>query len=302
MIPTTADQIFAFVGEGFSGFAWSTVNPQLVVAAVSQAYEGTLVNAERTSVSAAGLYYSTDSGATWAMARISDGASGDVQGPLDMFKLPPWECSDIGGMERAGGGAASRRFGFTGTTNRRMALPGTRMTTQPGTRLTTQKCPTNPGSIGSVACPMFRGTLAVNPLTGDTFAWTVDLNDQDQGLWQDQCSISGSACSNQTVVFQKQWSTTALESDTAQGAVTVANGDYNLALAAVPSGQDTVLLAGANDLWKCSLAAGCVWRNTTNANTCLSAEVGGYQHALAWNTANPLEVFVGKRIADCGVR
>ena len=34
-----------FTGEGFAGFAWSTVNPQLVVAAVSQAYEGTLVNA-----------------------------------------------------------------------------------------------------------------------------------------------------------------------------------------------------------------------------------------------------------------
>ena len=29
-----------FAGEGFAGFAWSTVNPQLVVAAVSQSYEG----------------------------------------------------------------------------------------------------------------------------------------------------------------------------------------------------------------------------------------------------------------------
>ena len=70
-----------------------------------------------------------------------------------------------------------------------------------------------------------------------------------------------------------------------------------LALAAVPAGlglgQDTLLLAGANDLWKCSLAMGCVWRNTTNSTTCMSAQVGEYQHALAWNTANPLEVFVG---------
>ncbi len=37
-----------FCREGFAGFAWSTVNPQLVVAAVSQAYEGTLVNAVQT--------------------------------------------------------------------------------------------------------------------------------------------------------------------------------------------------------------------------------------------------------------
>ena len=61
----------------------------------------------------------------------------------------------------------------------------------------------------------------------------------------------------------------------------------------MPSGQDTLLLAGANDLWKCSLAMGCAWRNTTNAITCMSAQVAGYQHALAWNAANPLEIFVG---------
>jgi len=59
------------------------------------------------------------------------------------------------------------------------------------------------------------------------------------------------------------------------------------------AGQDTLLLAGANDLWKCSLALGCAWRNTTNSTSCMSAQVGEYQHALAWNTANPLEVFVG---------
>jgi hypothetical protein len=41
---TTADNLWGFAGEGIAGFAWSTVNPQLVIAAVSQAYEGTLVN------------------------------------------------------------------------------------------------------------------------------------------------------------------------------------------------------------------------------------------------------------------
>jgi hypothetical protein len=39
-----SNQDYSFVGEGFAGFAWSTVSPQLVVAAVSQAYEGTLVD------------------------------------------------------------------------------------------------------------------------------------------------------------------------------------------------------------------------------------------------------------------
>ncbi len=123
---------------------------------------------------------------------------------------------------------------------------------------------------------------------------------QDQGLWQDQCAIntSGNACTNQTITFAKQWSTAALETSTNDGAATILNGDYNLALAAVPyalgQGEDTLLFAGANDLWKCSLAMGCVWRNTTNATRpACAAQVGEFQHALAWDTSNPLEIFIG---------
>ena len=42
---STRDVVFA--GEGFAGFAWSTVNPQLVVAAVTQSYEGDVVDADQ---------------------------------------------------------------------------------------------------------------------------------------------------------------------------------------------------------------------------------------------------------------
>ena len=154
-------------------------------------------------------------------------------------------------------------------------------------------CPTNRGSIGSIACPVFRGALAVNPLSGDTFAWTVDLYNQDEGLWQDNCAIAGGGCSNQTVAFAQRWSTEPLQRNTSFGPATIQNGDYNLVLAAVPSAQDTILLAGANDLWRCSLATGCSWRNTTNATSCMSAHVAPYQHALAWNSANPQEILIG---------
>ena len=79
LIQATADQQWLFVGEGFAGFAWSTANPQLVVAAVSQAFEGTLVDSTWPNASYEGLYYSTDSGATWSLARITDGNGSDVQ-------------------------------------------------------------------------------------------------------------------------------------------------------------------------------------------------------------------------------
>ena len=290
----TATSEFNFLGEGFAGFAWSTVNPQLVVAAVSQAYEGVLVGAQRSQQSYEGLYYSIDSGATWSLAQITDLNGQDVQGPLDVFTNPDGNAatSVVWNPFRGVFIAAERFHGYYQSTD---GAHWTRLAAQPGTRLTTAMCPTRPGSTGSPACPMYRGTLAVNPLTGDTFAWTVDVADQDQGIWQDVCAPAGNACGNPTIAWGKQWNTAALESDSwlLGSSAAIPDGTYNLALAAVPSGQDTILLAGDNDIWKCSLAMGCTWRNTTNATSCMSAQVAEYQHAVAWNPANPLELFVG---------
>lgn len=289
---------YGFFGEGFAGFAWSTTNPQLVVAAVSQAYEGTLVGAQWPGVSYEGLYYSPDAGACWYLATITDGAGADVQGPNDEFTAPDGNAatSVVWNPVRQLFIAAVRLHGYYQSQD---GMKWTRMAAQPGAGLNGSLCPANPLKTGSISCPIFRGTLAVNPYTGDTFAWTVDAYNQDQGLWQDQCAISGSppSCANQAISFAQQWNTQALETNTTQGGATIENGDYTLALTAAPTapaqGQDTILLAGAQDLWRCSLAMGCVWRNTTNVSTCMSAQVASFQHALAWSATNPLEMFVG---------
>jgi hypothetical protein len=287
---STRDVVFA--GEGFAGFAWSTVNPQVVVAAVTQSYEGDVVDADQPTVNCEGLYYSSDSGATWHLATITDGSGAIVQSPNVMPLGPDGNAATavIWNPVRQLFIAAVRYHGYYQSPD---GITWTRVSDQPSAGLTTVVCPTNPASSGDVACPIYRGALAVNPQTGDTFAWTVDGDNQDQGLWQDKCALSGGACSNTTITFAQQWNTTALETSTLQGAATIANGNYNLALAAVPSSQDTLVLAGANDLWKCSVAMGCVWRNTTNSTTCMSAQVGEFQHALAWNTSNPQEIFLG---------
>ena len=296
LISTTADQAYSFVGEGFAGFAWSTVNQQRVVAAVSQAYEGALVNADAPGTSYEGLYYSSDSGATWSLATITDTAGEDVQGPNDPFVPPDGNAatSVVWNPVRQLFVAAVRYHGYYQSAD---GIAWTRMAAQPGTNLMASAgyCPTNSGSTGSPACPIFRGTLAVNPQTGDTFAWTVDIDNQDQGLWQDLCAVSAGACAGPAIAFGQQWNTAALETNTSLGQATIENGDYNLALAAVPSGQETMVLVGANDLWQsdCPVAQGCPWRNTTNSTTCMSAQVGEYQHALAWNGNNPLEIFLG---------
>jgi hypothetical protein len=300
-------QNYLFGGEGFAGFAWSTADPQVVVAAVSQAYEGVLVDALRPYASLQGLYYSTDSGADWHLATISDGSGGHVQGPLDSFPKPDGNAATavVWNPKRQLFIAAVRYHGYyqspDGVTWTRLdAQPG--MNANSGAGLTTKNCPTNTGRTGSIACPIFRGALAVDPVTGDTYAWTVDANKQDQGLWRDACSFANGACATPQITFAEPWDTTALEINTLSGPATIVDGDYNLTLAVVPVGQaaspvqqDVRVLAGAHDLWEtsCPVSQGCTWRNTTNATTCMSAQVGEFQHALAWNPANPLEVFVG---------
>jgi hypothetical protein len=296
LIPETADFNWEFAGEGFAGFAWSSVNPQLVVAAVSQAYEGTLVNAVQSGHSYEGLYYSRDAGVTWSLATIEDGPSAIVQSATAEFAFPDGNAATavVWNPVRRLFVAAVRFHGYYQSSD---GVTWIRMTAQPGANLTASFCPTNAGQAGSIGCPIFRGSLAVNPQTGDTFAWSVDVDNQDQGLWQDGCVIGGGACTNPTITFARQWNTSPLEINTSSGPATIANGDYNLALAAVPAGlgqgEDTWVLAGDNDLWRCSLALGCVWRNTTNATTCMSGEVAEFQHALAWDSGNPLEILVG---------
>jgi hypothetical protein len=296
LISATKNQVYVFEGESIAGFAWSTVNPQLVVAAVSQALEGTLVNAVVPGYSYQGLYYSLDSGASWTLATITDGSGSDIEGPNDSFVYPDGNgvTSVVWNPIRKLFIAAVRFHGYYQSSD---GVTWTRMTAQPGAKLAASAglCPTNTGGTGLISCPIFRGTLAVNPLTGDTFAWTVDEYNQDQGIWQDECVASANACTNLTITFAQQWGTQALESNTLQGGSTIENGDYNLSLAAIPSGQETILLAGANDLWKttCPYSQGCSWRNTTHSTVGFCSGVGEYQHALAWNASNSLEIFIG---------
>jgi hypothetical protein len=274
----------SFNGLGFAGFAWNSATPGTVVAAVSQAAEGVLVNAPNATNSVMGLYYSTDAGVTWQMSIIMDGSQ--------IVQTPQTSGADIGGRAatavvwnpvRQRFYAAIRYHGYYESVD---GVAWTRLTHQPGTGLTTTACPTAPGTIGSASCPIFRGALAVQSTTGDTFALTVDNNNVDQGLWQDACALSGTTCTNTTITFGKQLPSALME--VGNGSTVIPQADYNLVLAAVPSGpggstQDTLLYAGTVDLYRCSLSAGCVLRNTTNAvDGCAApAQVAPAQHAIA---------------------
>lgn len=300
-----AQNNFSFTGNGFAGFAWGTVSGRpVVVAAVSQAQESLEVRAGSPAYSALGIYYSTDEGATWYMASISDcvaGAScslpngGSVQSNMTLLKT----CG-LGNSRQPCGNAvtaivwnpARKEFVAAVRYHGYYESPDgenwTRLANQPGSGLTLTACPTDQGNPGSPACPIYNGVLAVQPVTGDTFALTIGYNtqqatdNQDEGLWQDKCGLAAGAttCASSTLSF------TQINDVTLDSNGTIPQADYDLYLAAVPatvSGQpDTLLFVGAADIYRCDLNAGCVWRNTTNAlaSECNSSGVAPAQFAV----------------------
>ncbi len=268
----------SFLGLAVAGIAFSSANPSLVVAAFSESAEGDVVHAANTLNSVMGLYWSSDGGVTWQMATIQDGSQ-IVQTPLPIGGNGGGKAvtSVVWNPVRQRFYAAVRAHGYYESAD---GQTWTRLLHQPGAGLTTTACPPL-GSSGSSVCPIFRGVLAVQPTTGDMFALTVDLANRDQGLYQDVCARSGTACGSSTVFFGTALNAAPLE--VGSGSKVISQADYNLALNAAPSGNDTLLYAGTIDLYRCSLAAGCTLRNTTNAqNGCVSpAGVAPAQHAIA---------------------
>ena len=290
----------SFDGEGFAGFAWSSAMTDLVVAAVSSSAEDAYVGGSLAGASVRGLYFSTDAGVTWQMATIKDGSQ-TVQSPADNFSAT-YEGNAATSVTwnpvRKKFVAAVRFHGYYDSAD---GQTWTRETAQPGAGLTAIACPTRPGTTGLTNCPIFRGVVTAQPSSGDLFALTVDGSNNDVGLYQDLCASTGTACASGTVLWAQKLTSTPLEN----GSGAIAQGDYNLALSAVPAAtarnpNDTLLFVGGEDLFRCTLTdpGGCSLRNTTNATTgCAApAKVAPDQHAITYqlnlaDTATPLLFF-----------
>jgi hypothetical protein len=285
---------FSFMGEGFAGFAWSSVNTQLVVAAVAESAEGVAVDAESSS-SFAGIYYSTDAGQMWHVATVTDGPGKIIQSAQGTPAGYPGNSATSVAWNpvRKRFYAAVRYHGYYESVD---GVTWMRLDSQPGVNLLNlfpAKCPANPNMAPSSACPIFRGTITAQPATGDLFAITVDNSGIDQGLWRDVCSATSNGCASSTVNFSQQIADASIE---AGGNGVIPQGDYALSLAAVPSKdntQDTLLFVGTQDIFRCSLANNCAWRNTTNTNGCDAAQVAPSQHAFDYTVGASGLIYFG---------
>jgi len=276
----------SFLGLSVAALAFSTATPTLAVAAFTTSPQSTLVQATATT-SIPGLYYSTDAGVTWQMATLYDGSQIVQQPqPIGSGETGNAATSVVWNPQRGLFLAAIRSHGYYSSPD---GITWTRLLNQPGTNLTTANCPIGVGGIGSATCPIFRGTLAVQPATGDTYALTIDANNLDQGLWQDLCNATSNTCAAPAPTFATRIDNAALE--VGSGNTAIAQGSYNLSLTAVPAtagtpANGTLLYAGTIDIYRCLIAPGtttCNLRNTTNAlNGCNApAQVAPAQHALA---------------------
>jgi hypothetical protein len=282
----------SFAGLATAGLAFSSATPTQVIAAFSASPESATV-AAANSFSIPGLYYSTDAGKTWQMSTIMDGSQIVQQPqPLGTGQVGNAATAVVWDPLRLKFFAALRAHGYYSSSD---GVTWTRLAAQPGTNLTTANCPVGSNGLGNTGtCPIFRGALAVQPVTGDIYALTVDANSVDQGLWQDFCDATSGTCSNNAPTFANRIDNAALESG---GSGTIKQGTYNLTLNAEPSSTNsTLLFAGTMDLYRCAISASsssCNLRDTTNALSVCSAAVAPSQHALATLAAAAPLIFLG---------
>lgn len=261
-------QTRSFAGLGFSKIAFSTVSPNLVVAAAAAASEGIAEGLENPVAVNRGIYYSTDGGVSWTYASVTDGASAPDPGSVSSVVYDAVAGEFV---------AAISLHGFYSSTN---GSQWTRLANQPGIGLTTTACPAHTATPS--ACPIYRGEISVVPGRNEMYVWYVDANDNDQGIWQSTngglswVQISDAGITNCGDVF---------------GGCGTSQGSYNLALAAVPDGSATDLYAGAVNLYKCVITAASPSCTGTGSNTFLNlthvygcssiALVHPNQHAIA---------------------
>lgn len=279
LIPQDSTGTHSFVSLGFSQIAFSTTNPNLVVAATASSSEGIIEGLESPVAVNRGLYYSTNAGLTWQVASMSDSGIGVTSASITAV---------VYNQAAAKFYAAIRFHGFYSSPD---GIIWSRLATQPGVGLTSAACPSL--AVSPSLCPIYRGEIAVVPNRagpnnlGEMYAWYVDSNSVDQGIWQSLnggttwTQINDSGITNCGDLF---------------GGCGTAQGIFDLTLAAIPNGTATDLYAGAINIYKCTITNAFPACNGTGNNTFLNlthaygcsaiAKVHPDQHAMDFLVSN----------------
>src|SRR5262249_50446531 len=294
-----------FVGLGFSSFAFSTTNPNLVVAAVAAA-NGSLRGAEGAQ-SIRGIYYSKDAGVSWHKSLMADNIA-----PASTTSVVFHPKAHIFFAPVRNHGFYSSADGVTWT-----RLPDAN---QPGGDqgvLKSTNCPT--ALPATLTCPIYRGQFAVVPDASrdEMYAIFVDSNEVNQGLFSAVTDATGAptwtpikttgTCNDgvgpsaSIGVKGNQVNDNGIEeTDTSGGAPVqhvLVQGVYNLWLGAVPTSSGRNLFVGTRNIYKCVADAthNCSdafsWKNLTHVYECSPVATPSHvhpdQHGFDFSFANP---------------
>jgi len=260
----------SFLGIGFSKIAFSTANPNLVVAATA-GDNGLYVGREEDGNSTArGLYYSQDGGMTWNRVILSDGAA-----------APASATAVIYNQSQGAFYASIRRHGLYSSTD---GQHFTRLNTQPGAGLASGLCP---AVSNALSCLIYRGEFAVVPGRNEMFVWVVDVQPDnngnpaaiDEGIWR---STNGGT--SWTAIPDNGITNCGDSAFGPNSGCGVEQGWYNLQIAAIPNAAGTDVYTGAINLYKCTIAsvgANCTqgdWINLTHVYGCNPGPLGAPAH------------------------
>jgi hypothetical protein len=234
----------SFLGVGFTKIAFSTSNPNLVVAATAGDNGLDLGLEEDANATARGLYFSQDGGTTWNRVVLSDDAV-----PASATAVTYNSSQGTTGTFYA----FIRRHGLYSSTD---GQHFTRLAMQPTAGLASVLCPS--GSNAS-SCLIYRGEFAVVPGRNEIYVWVVDVQPDgngnptpvDEGIWQSTTGGLG-----WTQIPDNGITNCGDDAFGPNSGCGVEQGWYNLALAAIPDGSGTDVYAGAVNLYKCTLASG----------------------------------------------
>ncbi len=276
----------SFLGVGFEKIAFSTTNPNLVVAASGSAAKGRSTGLF-TSTSVSGMFYSTDAGVSWHLASVTDsGTSVSAASNSVVFNAAAGKFF-----------ATVRYHGVYSSTD---GITWSRLANQPNpSAVSLAACPT----VTSSDCPFYRGELGARTDTNDMFVWYASTSKSDTlgngGVWRSKDGGATWTGLDMTGVNNCD----APGDPVGQDACGVYQAFfYNMYVGVTPNPSNsaaTDVYIGAGNIFKCTLDAAhtkCVntaanpyrWMNLTRVYGCSSipgtiASVHPDQHNMAFS-------------------
>ena len=230
-------------------------------------------------------------------------AATDVQGPIDAVRRRPTAMPPHRWCGTRCGSCLLRRCAITATTSRPTASPGRGMAAQPGAGLTDAALPHQSGQHGLDRLPHLSRRAGGE--SANRRYLCLDGGRQQPGPG----AVAGSVRDQRAAA-----AATRRSPSPSNGARRRSKRARSRARRPSRTATTTwrwprcrrartrCCWPAHNDLWKCSLAMGCAWRNTTNCDH-LHERAGGRVTSTRWRGTRPIRWrFLSATTAGCGAR